>query len=165
MKKSIKKKITPENEKYWEHVKRVAEEVGNWPIEKTMGVLNNPHRREERGEMTDEELDLFDKELDEIEGIMYSLGERLKKLTTLAEESAETKFGKNWRERFSGQIEIEPIIAKRTRDARYALQRVREDLRTAGVEIEAFKTIRAGVKDASEVEDEEDPYPDFLKNS
>lgn len=50
MKKSIKKKITPENEKYWEHVKRVAEEVGNWPIEKTMGVLNNPHRREERGE-------------------------------------------------------------------------------------------------------------------
>lgn len=132
MKKSIKKKITPENEKYWEHVKRVAEEVGNWPIEKTMGVLNNPHRREERGEMTDEELDLFDKELDEIEGVMYSLDERLKKLSTLNEQSTETIFN------------IKPILTRRLRDARYGLQRVREWVRTAEIELGAVKTLRAG---------------------
>lgn len=66
MKKSIKKKITPENEKYWEHVKRVAEEVGNWPIEKTMGVLNNPHRREERGEMRKQELEDVSRRLERV---------------------------------------------------------------------------------------------------
>lgn len=115
--------------------------------------------------MTDEELDRFDEGFEDIIKAMCNLDEVLGRLNTLNEELAEATFGERWKTELYWQDdlsvmppefsnEVEPIVARRIRDARCRLKNVVDGLVFARVELEKVKNIRAGDKDKVEEETE-----------